>query len=68
MTDPAEIHPDRARLNDLVFHCEKRVRRAGEKLTIAERENSDAQHALATARARLAAWIEANPEPQLELI
>lgn len=68
MTDEPETHPERAKLTALIEHCERRVARSAERLRAAETENDEATGALAFARERLAAWIEANPDPQMELI
>lgn len=68
MTDEPDIHPERAKLNSLIEHCERRVTRAAERLQAAQTESDDAAGALAFAHERLAAWIEANPDPQMELI
>ncbi len=63
-----DTHPDRIRLDELVAHCRKRCGRAAEKLRIAHREQADAHAALNEATRRIAAWVEANPEPQMELL
>lgn len=61
------IEPSRERLTALVEHCERRVMRAVEKLDAATTEQREAASALASATGRLADWLEANPEPQMEL-
>lgn len=55
---------DRAQLQEIVGHCEKRVSRAAEKRVAAMAEHSAALHALDACKLRLAQWIEANPDPQ----
>lgn len=57
-----------ARLEALVLHAQKRVARAGERRDRANLEVTDAFDGLETAKANLAAWLAANPDPQLSMI
>lgn len=61
-------HPERLRLQSLICIAEKRAGRAAEKRRNAEREVDDALDALEAASRNLADWIDANPEPQGELL
>ncbi|MEO7469809.1 MAG: hypothetical protein ABIV36_22600 [Sphingobium limneticum] len=58
--DPAE----RARLEDIIALCRKRVGRADEKLQAAIDEQRAAGDALDGEMRRLAQWIRDNPDPQ----
>ena len=64
---PAEVHPERLKLTELVRFSEKRLRRATERQSAAVSEFGDARTALQRAPANLADWIDANPDPQLPL-
>ena len=59
--------PSLERHEELVQCAERRVRRACEKLALAEAEKAEAQHALEHAQAARLAWIACNPDPQLEM-
>lgn len=58
---------ERVRLETLVGLAQKRVARAADRQTGANREVTDAFDALEAANANLAAWKAANPDPQLSL-
>ena len=66
MTD-ADISPDLVRLNAAISFAEKRIVRAAEKRRLADNEMTDALGGLDAARARRNAWLEANPQPQIEM-
>lgn len=66
--EPPEPNPERDRLTEIIAHCEKRVRRAGEKFRSAGAEQFEAIGALQTAKQRLADWQAANPDPQGSLL
>jgi hypothetical protein len=55
-------------LTDSVEFARKRLNRARRREADAVREKGLAVTALEIAEARLAAWVEANPEPQMELL
>lgn len=62
---PAE--PTLESVEELVSCAERRVKRAVERLASAQREVADAAAALTRATEDRAAWIIANPDPQLEM-
>lgn len=64
MIDDPAPNPARDRVVAGVAYAEKRVARAAVKRRAADREMEDALDALEGASRRLAAWDEANPEPQ----
>lgn len=68
MIDPPEPSPERDKLLEIIGHCEKRVRRAGEKFRAAGAEQFEAIGALTTAKQRLADWHRENPDPQGSLL
>lgn len=65
---PDAPNPERLRLEVLVGMAAKRLARANEKLAAAHLEWDAADIAHIAALERLAAWDEANPDPQLALI
>lgn len=65
---PEAPNPERLRLEVLVGMAAKRLARADEKLNAAHQERGAARRAHDAAIERLAAWDEANPDPQLALI
>ncbi|EQB13252.1 hypothetical protein [Sphingobium lactosutens] len=62
--DPASDDGEKARLQEVISLCRRRVDRAREKLCAAQVEQADADASLLAAEQRLARWIEANPDPQ----
>ena len=64
----ADHDAERASLESLVAHAEKRFARAVQRLDRAEEEKRDSLVASARAAANLAAWDAANPDPQSNLI
>jgi hypothetical protein len=62
---PAE--PTLESLEEVVSCAERRVKRAAEKHERAQVELGDAAAALTLARGELSAWVEAHPEPQMEM-
>lgn len=74
MTIPDVDQPQRAWMppepsleqhNEIVTCCERRFLRADEKLAAAATEHNDSHAALCAARAARAAFVAANPDPQL---
>lgn len=66
--EPPAPNPERTRLESLIGIAEKRAGRAAEKRRAAEREVDEALDALEAASRNLRQWIDANPEPQGELL
>lgn len=65
VSDPApDEDGEKARLQEVISLCRRRVERARVKLRAAETEHADADASLSAAEQRLARWIEANPDPQ----
>lgn len=63
--DPApDDDGEKARLQEVISLCRRRVDRAREKLCAAQVEQADADASLLAAEQRLARWTEANPDPQ----
>ncbi|MFK4794929.1 hypothetical protein [Sphingobium sp. ZW T5_29] len=60
--------PERNRLQLLIAHCQKRMNRADEKARAAIFEQTAAHIALEEAQLNLARWMEANPDPQGDLL
>ncbi|WCT78896.1 hypothetical protein [Novosphingobium humi] len=54
-------------IEEVISCAERRVKRAGERLARAQKELGDAAAALVLARDDRAAWLVANPDPQLEM-
>ncbi|WP_010545233.1 hypothetical protein [Sphingomonas elodea] len=65
---PEAPNPERLRLEVLVGMAAKRLARADHKVAAAQAERVAAGIAHTAAIERLAAWDEANPDPQLALI
>ncbi len=66
--EPPEPCPERDRLQEIIGLCRKRFYRAEEKLKAADEECAAALRSLKAAETRLAAWHQANPDPQGSLI
>lgn len=62
-----ELNTERERMEALISIVEKRIARAAEKRRAADRDMNEALDDLEAAKARLAAWIEANPAPQITI-
>lgn len=65
---PADRETELAKLEALAAFGQKRRQRASARLDAAVIEFSDAIDAHRAATARLAAWVEANPDPQSSLL
>ena len=63
----SEVHPERAMLQTSVEFAEKRLARARQREIEAMREKRLAMASLEIEETRLAAWIEAHPEPQMAM-
>jgi hypothetical protein len=57
-----------AAITEAVEFAQKRIGRVAERETAVAHEKCMAAAALEAAQARLAAWREANPEPQMDLL
>lgn len=62
-----EPDPERERLETLIAITEKRITRAAEKKRAAERDLDEALDDRESAKAKLSAWIKANPEQQISI-
>lgn len=66
--EPPAPNPEREKLQLLIAHCQKRMDRADEKARAAVIEQAEAHAALEDAQLNLARWMEANPDPQGDLL
>lgn len=57
-----------AAITEAVEFAKKRIERVRQREADVATEKRLAGEALAAAEARLSAWVEANPEPQMELL
>jgi hypothetical protein len=67
VSDVPVIHPDRAKLEELLGFATARWDRATVRSERANREVVDASEAVTIARANLETWIAANPDLQHDM-